>query len=638
MRTPTWEPGPAERDRSRLLRAMARWGYADIAALHRASVADPEWFWRAAVDDLGIAFDTPFTQVVDHSAGTPFPRWFVGGRLNVATLCAHRHAAGELAGKDAVVYDGDLGQRRALTYGQLDVEVRRFAANLTALGVGAGDRVVLFLPVVPEAVVALLGCAMIGAVAVPAFSGYAADTLGVRLRDSRAVVLVTADATTRRGKHVPLKGTADAALAGAATVRHVVVVRHLGDDVPMTAGRDVYYDELDPEPPAVATRPMDANDPLAVIYTSGTSGLPKGIVHSHAGLAVKAAVDLGYGFDVHADDVVAWITDMGWLIGPLLVVGGLQLGATIVLGEGVPAHPRPDRVWDTARREGVTLQGIGPTAARAVRAAGGDPPELPTVRAFVSTGEPWDEPTWRWLFEEVGHHRRPIVNYSGGTEAGGILISYPFLPMEPAAFNGPLPGMDVVVLDQDGEEVTGEIGELAIRNTWPGMTHGFWRDAERYLATYWDRWDGVWHHGDLASVDVDGTWRVHGRSDDTLKISGRRVGPAEIEASLLRDPRITEVAVVGVPDEARGQRVVAFVVVTSGQVDHDDLRSTAVANVGRAFAPRVHVVATLPKTRNGKVMRRAIKARYLGGAAGDLTALDPATPLEAIPVGAVTSP
>jgi acetyl-CoA synthetase len=629
---PVWNPDEATRKRSRLLTAMSKWGLADLAELHRRSVDDPEWFWRNAVEDLGVTFSTPFQRVVDDGDGRPFPRWFVGGRLNVAELCSHRHARGPDAAKEAVVYEGDSGQRRGVSYAELDAEVRRFAANLVRLGVGPGDRVVLFLPTVPEAVIAFLGIAMIGAISVPAFTGYGPEALATRLRDSEAVVLVTADGTTRRGKRIPLKETADAALASAPTVRHVVVVRHLADGVLMTADRDIYWDELDASPAPVPTRQMESNEPLTIIYTSGTTGMPKGILHSHAGFAVKAATDFAYGFDIHSDDVLAWIADLGWMLGPLLILGGLQLGATIVLTEGVPDHPRPDRLWDIARRNQVTFQGIAPTAARAIMArSDAAPPQLDSVRTFASTGEAWDEPTWRWLFETVGGASRPIVNYSGGTETGGgILVGYPFLPMEPAAFNGPLPGMDVAVADQDGHPVIGSVGELTVFNTWPGMTHAFWQDRERYLKTYWSRWDGVWLHGDLASVDQRGTWRIHGRSDDTIKVSGRRVGPAEIETALLADPRIGEAAVIGVPDPQRGQRVVAFVT-TRGDVDLDDLLATAEKNVGRAFAPSVHVVPSLPKTKNGKIMRRAIRARHLDEPVGDLSSLDPATPIEDIP-------
>ncbi|MEV4342777.1 AMP-binding protein [Streptomyces sp. NPDC049590] len=633
-RDPAWVPGEAERERSRLLTAMRRWGYGTLEELHRASVEDPEWFWRAAVEDLGIDFTRPFEKVLDDSGGKPFPRWFTGGVFNAAEVCSHRHATGPLADKTAVVYEGDGGQRRTLTFAQLDSAVRRFAAHLTGLGVRRGDRVVLFLPVVPEATVAFLACAMIGAVSVPAFTGYGAEALATRLRDSEAVLLVTADGTTRRGKRVPLKQTADEALSTAPTVRHVVVVRHLADGVGMRAGRDVYWDELEPNPAPVETVATGPDDPLTIVYTSGTTGAPKGIVHSHAGLAVKAASDFGYGFDVRDDDVIAWISDMGWLVGPLLIMGGLQLGATVVFTEGVPNHPTPRRLWEIVERNGVTVQGVAPTAIRAVMAAGGTPcGDLGALRAFVSTGEAWDEPTWHWLFETVGERRRPIINYSGGTEVGGgLLNSYPFLPMAPASFNGPLPGIDLAVLDEHGKPAVGEIGELAVLNTFPGMTHAFWQDRERYLETYWDRWDGVWVHGDLAGRDADGTWRIHGRSDDTIKVSGRRVGPAEIEASLLKDTRIVEAAVIGVPDPRRGQRVVAFAVTGGSGTDEDDLTATAVRNVGRSFAPTLHVVATLPKTKNGKIMRRAIRARYLGAPTGDLSSLDPQTPLDDIPV------
>ncbi|MEV0075330.1 AMP-binding protein [Nocardia neocaledoniensis] len=637
---PAWVPGEQIRARSRLLAAMRSWGFGDDAAavteLNERAVAEPEWFWRAATTDLGVDFSVPFDRVVDDSAGKPFPRWFTGGGVNTAQLTAHRHAHGPAADRLAVVYEGDEGERRTLTFSELDTRVRRFAANLTQLGVRRGDRVVLFMPVVPEAAVAFLAIAMIGAVSVPTFSGYAPDALATRLQDSEAVLLVTADGTTRRGKRVELKATADAALESAPTVEKVVVIRHLGTEVPMRAGRDVYYDELDADPAPVPTADTESNDPLTIVYTSGTTGRPKGIVHSHGGFAVKTAVDFGYGFDVHAGDVVSWITDLGWLVGPMLMTGPLQLGATIVMIEGLPTHPTANRMWEIIERNGVTVAGIAPTAARALKAAGDThTPAMPSLRTFVSTGEAWDEPTWWWLFEQVGGGTRPIVNYSGGTEVGGgILIGYPFLPAAPAAFTGALPGVDAAVFGEDGTPVSGEIGELVVRNTFPGMTHAFWQDRERYLETYWNQWDGVWVHGDLASIDAQGMWRIHGRSDDTIKLSGRRVGPAEIEAALLRDSRIAEVAVIGVPDELRGQRAVAFAVLRAAGQPPEDLQDTATGNAGRSFAPAVVVVESLPKTKNGKIMRRAIRSRYLGAPTGDMSSLDPATPLEAIPVSA----
>lgn len=630
---PAWTPDVMRRRRSRLLTAMQRWGYDDVQSLHAASVDDPEWFWRQAVTDLDIEFREPFLSVRDETEGKALPRWFVDGRLNAADLCAHRHAAGPNASKNAVVFEGDGGQCRSLTYRELGDQVRRFAANLVAMGVTRGDRIVLFLPVVPEAVVAFLACAHIGAISVPAFTGYGPEALGARLRESGAVGIVTADGTTRRGKPVETKKIADEALSECPSVRFSIIVSHSGSGVSMTAGRDVFWHDLDLHPEPVEAAAMESNEPLTIIYTSGTTGAPKGIVHSHAGFSVKAAVDFGYGFDIHEDDVIAWIADMGWMLGPLLVMGGLQLGSTIVLVEGLPHHPQPQRIWEIAERHRVTFQGIAPTAARLLMNEGAAPEhDISSIRSFASTGEAWDEPTWQWLFTEVGGGSRPIVNYSGGTETGGgILVGYPFLPMAPAGFNGPLPGMDVAVLDAEGHPVIGEVGELSVLNTWPGMTHAFWGDSERYLQTYWSRWPDVWVHGDLAEVHPDGTWQLHGRSDDTIKVSGRRVGPAEIEAALLRDIRVLEAAVIGAPDELRGHRVVAFVV-TRDAIDVDDMRETALHNVGKSFAPQLYVVQSLPKTKNGKIMRRAIRARHLGEAPGDLSALEPTTSLDDIPI------
>jgi acetyl-CoA synthetase len=631
---PAWVPGADIVARSRLLSAMDKWGIEDIETLHARSVQDPEWFWRAVTKDLTIEFSTDFEKVLDQSDGKELPRWFTGGRLNAATLCASRHATSHLANKEAVVYEGDSGQRRALTYAQLDQEVRKLAANLHAMGVRRGDRVVIFMPVVPEATVAYLAIAAVGAISVPAFSGYGPEALATRLRDSQAVAMITADGTTRRGKPIRMKDTADQALADAPLVTNVIVVHSLGQGPDMVAGRDVYFHELDQNPEPIEFADTESNDPITIIYTSGTTGAPKGIVHSHAGYLTKAATDFAYGFDIHEDDVIAWISDMGWMLGPLMIMGGLQLGATIVMTEGVPDYPTPGRLWEIAERNKVTFQGIAPTAARAVMAHAEEvTADLSSVRSFASTGEAWDEPTWHWLFEQVGNKTRPIVNYTGGTETGGgILVGYPFLPMSVGGFNGPFPGMDVAVLDTKGEPVTGEIGELAMLNTWPGMTHGFWNDRERYLKTYWAQFDGIWIHGDLASVNEGEGWRLFGRSDDTIKVSGRRVGPAEIESALLKDPRIQDAAAVGVPDPARGQRVVVFVTLRDRQEVPEDLASTAEKNIGRAFAPQLHVVNSVPKTKNGKILRRVIRARYLGTPAGDLSSLDPATPLTDIPV------
>lgn len=618
---------------------MQRWGFASLAEFHASSVEKPDWFWPAAAADLEIPFVGQPHSVRDEARGREFPRWFSGATLNVVTSCVDRHAADEAqAQRLAVVYEGDSGQRRTLTYAQLKQDVDSFANDLRRLGVGKGDRVALFMPPLPEAAVALLASAKLGAIVVPAFSGYGSESLASRLRASEATVLVTADGTTRRGKPVAMKSIADAAVAASPSVRHVVVVRSSGEQVTLTPGRDHWWGDIhtgaatEPAP----TEPLDPNDPLFIIYTSGTTGEPKGIVHSHLGYLLKAAIDFGYAFDIQRDDTLGWITDMGWMLGPLMIVGGLHLGATIVLVEGVADYPDTDRLWRIAERNRVTVLGIAPTAARGLlaRTHGAQPSaDLSSLRAFASTGEAWDEPSWRWLFERVGASRLPILNYSGGTEVGGgILSCYTIAPQSPASFSGPLPGMDVDVFDATGSATAG-VGELVILNTWPGMAHGFWRADERYLKTYWRQWQDVWVHGDLAQVDGDGYWHIHGRSDDTIKIGGRRVGPAEIESALLTLQGVAEAAVIGAPDELKGQRVVAFVVPRAGaELDEHTLIQGVIKMLGKGLAPaNVHLVPGLPKTKNGKIMRRGIRARYVGQEVGDLSALDPATPLEWIP-------
>jgi len=622
---------------------MKRWGFESLEQLHRASVDRPDWFWPAAAEDLGIPLHGKIAAVRNESRGRAFPQWFTGATLNVVESCIDRHAADPVqANRTAIVYEGDSGHRRTLTFAELKREVDRFAAGLLRLGVGRGDRVALFMPPVPEAAVTVMACAKIGAISVPAFSGYGSESLATRLNAAEVKVLVTVDSTTRRGKPVPMKSIATAAAATSPSVRHLVVIRASGEKVDIEDNREHWWHDVAASQAAdespTPTEALDPNHPLMIIYTSGTTGLPKGIVHSHIGFLLKAAIDFGYAFDLQPGDVVGWIADMGWMLGPLMILGGLQCGSGLVMVEGLPDHPALDRMWRIVERNRVTVLGIAPSAARGLRARsdGGRPAaDLSSLRAFASTGEAWDDPTWHWLFETIGEKRLPILNYSGGTETGGgILSCYTIAPQAPASFSGPLPGMDVDVLDADAQP-TGEIGELVVRNTWVGMTHSFWRDDERYVDTYWSRWPDTWVHGDLASIDADGYWHIHGRSDDTLKIGGRRVGPSEIESALVAQPGIAEAAVIGVPDEMKGQQVVAFVVARPGaeRPQPEGLRDAVTKMLGKAMAPsRIIIVEGLPKTKNGKIMRRAIRARYVGERLGDMSALDAATPLELIPL------
>jgi len=637
VETAVWRPSERELARSRLAQAMRRWRFDRLPDLHRHSIDEPEAFWRKTVDDLGITFSQPWSSLIDTSNGYEFPRWFNGGRINVATNCVGRHATDrDAAARPAVIYEGDSGARREMSYAELGAEVERVAAGLRAIGIAKGDRVGFFLPVIPEAAVAVLACAKIGAIGVPAFSGYGPEPLASRLNAAEVKALITVDGTTRRGKRVAMKEFADEAAKLAPSLRHVIMIRHDGGAAGSHA-RDLAWTDLGKGLPAVPTEACDPNDPVMIIFTSGTTGAPKGIVHSHAGFLVKAGLDFGYGFDIQAGDRLGWIADMGWMLGPLMILGTLQFGATIVWIEGLPNFPDESRLWRIVERNRLTVLGLAPTAARGIRAAmdGGAPAQdISSLRAFASTGEAWDAPSWQWLFETVGQRTRPILNYSGGTETGGgILMNYTITPMTPASFAGPILGQDVDVLDADGKPTNG-IGELVVRNTWPGMTHAFWRDPDRYIGTYWDRWPHTWVHGDLASVDTDGYWHIHGRSDDTIKVAGRRIGPAEIESALVANPQIAEAAVIGVPDPDKGSNIVAFVTLKSpGVFDISGASASVTRLAGKAMVPSAIIpVEALPKTKNGKIMRRAIRARYLGEATGDMSALDTATPLDLIPV------
>jgi acetyl-CoA synthetase len=461
-----------------------------------------------------------------------------------------------------------------------------------------------------------------------------------RLADAGAVALFTADGFYHHNRYVPLKEVADAALAQAPTVRHTIVLQRTPNPAPMTARRDHWWHEIMARQPTQAeTERTSAEDPVMLIYTSGTTGRPKGTVHTHCGFPIKAAADLAYSFDAGPQDTVFWVTDMGWMMGPWLVFGTLLLGATMLLYDGTFDFPAVDRLWSLAERHGVTGLGVSPTLIRTLKPHGEAPVQahdLGRLRWFGSTGSPWDPESWLWLFRTAGHGALPILNYSGGTEIGGGILGGNLLsPLKPAAFAGPSPGMAADVIDAEGHPLREAVGELVVRLPWIGMTRGFWRDPERYLATYWSRNPGTWVHGDWAAIDSDGQWYIAGRSDDTIKVSGRRVGPAEIEAALMSHPAITLAAAIGAPDAIKGEEIVCFCVVAPGCQPSEELRNElmtrVVVQLGKPLKPReVRFAAALPRTRNAKVMHRIIRAAYLGQDPGDITSLENPGAVEAI--------
>jgi acetyl-CoA synthetase len=581
---------------------------------------------------LDINFQKPYLKVVDLSHGIQFPRWCVDGGLNIVYNCVDKWAENpETKDNPAVLREGEEGEAGTLTFGELNDEVNRCANALRELGFKKGDAIGIYMPMTPEIVVALFAIAKIGAVILPLFSGYGPQAVAERLNDAGAIGLFTGDGFFRRGKIVSLKDPADRAVAEAGSIKHVIVLRRAGNEVTMKQGRDVWWHDIVPRQSTEAElERTSAEDVLMIIYTSGTSGKPKGTVHTHCGFPVKSAQDMAFGTDVHRDDIIYWITDLGWMMGPWLIFGSTILGAACFIYDGAPDYPGPNRLWAMVERHNINVLGVTPTLIRALIPYGEEPVkkhDLSSLRFFASTSEPWNPDPWMWLFDNVGERKRPIINYSGGTEiSGGIVMGNPLLPLKPAAFSGPCPGIDADVVDENCNPVRNKVGELVIRSPWIGMTRGFWKDEKRYLDTYWSRWENVWVHGDWAAIDDDGLWYILGRSDDTIKVAGKRVGPAEVESVLVGHPSVSEAAAIGVPHEVKGSEVVCFCVLSKTDIDPDELKEHLKAQVademGKPLKPNEIIFAgDLPKTRNGKLMRRVIKRAFLGEDFGDISSL-----------------
>lgn len=635
-----WKPTESYLQQSRLLAFARANGIDGYQGLCNWAAQEPGAYWDAVVRDLGLPFDPLYTEPVDFARGKEWPEWFPGAGFDYVSrifeLAATRGALDELA----VIWEGDDGETRSSTYAQLWREVQRFANALNTIGIEKGDRVGIFMPMIPETVVAVLGCGLAGAVYIPMFSGYGAEAVATRLREGEAKLLITANGFYRRGKLIPMKKTADEALMSVSTIEHCIVFDRTGQPTAMTAGRDHWWGDLMTAASAkFAPRGLAANDPYMIIYTSGTTGKPKGAVHVHAGFPIKAAHDLAYIFDLHAGERIFWLTDLGWMMGPWLIGGGLLLGSTIVIFEGTPDYPQPDRMWDIVERHDVNVLGLAPTAIRALMPQGNEWVEkhdLSSLRILGSTGEPWNPVPWQWYFEEIGKGKLPIINYSGGTETGGGIVGcVTCQPIRSCAFTGPVPGMAADVVDDQGQPLRGAVGELVMRQPWVGMTRGFWRDDQRYVDTYWSRFPGIWVHGDWAEVDADGFWYIRGRSDDTLKVAGKRIGPAEIESAAVAHEAVQEAAAIGIPDEVKGESIVVFAILRPGFDTStklaESVRQAIGHQLGASMRPKaVLFVTDLPKTRNAKIMRRVIRAAYLHLPTGDLTSLENPAAVEQI--------
>ncbi len=626
-----WQPDARTVAEANLTRFIAALGVADYDELLRRADAEPAWFYDALLKHLDYRFYKPYDRVLDESRGAPWTRWCAGGTTNVVLNAIDRWRGTPTYDKQALAWESEDGAQASFTYRQMDREVCRLAGALRSLGLARGDVIALYLPNVPEAMFAMLAGAKIGAIVMPLFSGFGADAMLSRLELGRARALITVDGTLRRGKPVDAKAIVDEAAAKAPSLEHVIVLRRAGNAVTWNAGRDHWWHELvQGQPDDAPTEEMDADAPYLLVFTSGTTGRPKGVVHAHAGFPAKIVLDLALCMDLKPGDRMLWMSDMGWVVGPLIVFTTPIVGATLVLVEGAPNAPDPERMWRLIAQHRVSYLGVAPTTIRTFMAQGSEPwkhHDLSALRVMVSSGEPWTPEAWHWLFERVGTKRVPLLNFSGGTEMMGILTCCLLRPLKACAFNSPVPGTGADVVDEAGRSVpAGVVGELVMRRPTIGLTRSLWNEDERYVSNYWNTWPGVWHHGDFASRDAEGHWFIWGRSDDTLKIAGKRTGPAEIEALLMGTGKLGEAAAIGVPDPIKGQALVLVCSPKAGvQVSDalgEELTRVVVHGLGTPFKPRAVIfVADLPKTRNLKIMRRVIRAAYLGEDAGDLSSL-----------------
>ena len=607
---------------SHVARFMHQQGFPSIDALRTASVHDTAWFWDAAQRDMGLKWTRPYTRVRDDSRGFPWTRWFVGGRINVTRNCIDRHVRDGHGAETALYYEADSGHdsdSRRVTFAELAELVDRCAVALRAAGVGRGDSVALYAPMQIPTVVAMFATMKLGARFVPIFCGYGEAALRARLESCEAKVLFACGWLIRRGQASDTRGIVRTAAASVPSVQHIVWTD--------SADWDAF---LGPPSPPLACEPTEAEDACLILYTSGTTGQPKGTVHTHAGCLAQMGKELRYAFDVRVGEPFFWVTDIGWMMGPWELIGCLLYRTPVVLFDGAPNFPTSDRIWQICEKLGVVTLGCSPTLIRLLmRAKDGRGPrhhDLTQLRVLGSTGEVWDEVSYRWFFESIGHRRCPVINISGGTEIVGCHLSpTPLDALKPCSLGGPGLGMDVDVFTDDGRPAPhGTTGHLVCKQPAPSMTKSFLHDDARYLETYFQKFPGVWYHGDWAMVDADGQWFLFGRTDDTLKIAGKRVGPGEVESALLSHPAVSEAAAIGVPDEIKGTALICFAVLKS---DDSPGEAKLIAHVsqqlGKPLAPKqIFIVAALPKTRSGKIVRGVVQRAFLGEPPGDLSSVE----------------
>ena len=622
-------PTQKQVEESNIFRFMQKHGLSSLSELSKRAKDELEWFWQEVDKDIGVVWDSPYSQILDSSNGIAHSKWFVNGKTNIYKSTVEKFVK-LTPDKTAYHFVSEDGTTSKLTYRELDKNVSKLANGLKSIGIKKGDVVAIYLPMIQEAILAILASAKIGAVQTVIFSGYSTESLHIRLQDCNAKILFVSDGFYRKGKSISQKETMQKAIQDT-YVEKTIVVKYKGIDKYANSKNIVYYDELvESQNSDCITEIMDSEDPLFILYTSGTTGKPKGVVHIHGGFSVFAGHQAAYLIDLQAQDLLFWPADIGWITGLVWNVYGLLImGASSVIYDGALDFPKSDRVWRILSEYGATIFGISPTATRLFKKNNEEPLKnfpLDKIKNIPTTGEPLDEDSWWWLFEKVGNKKIPIMNLSGGTEIGGAMLSvFPGMKLKPSTVGIPVPGMNLDVVDDDGNSVKNKNGYLIIRSPWPGMTRGLLNDDERFIETYWSRFKNIWFHGDYVFVDEDDLWYMRGRTDDVINVSGHRMSTAEIEHTVISHEKISDAASIAIPDEITGEAIVVFFVAENKEEQYleNEILEHISKKIGKIAKPKLIIqLSDLPKTRTGKIMRRLLKSKILGNPLGDLSSLE----------------
>ena len=598
---------------------------------------DLEWFWKEVEKYCEIVWDKPYQKVLDLSKGLPWPKWFVDGKTNIYKSSVEKFSK-LTPNKVAYTFVSEDGKTSQVTYLELDNKVCKLANSLKSFGIQKGDVVAIYLPMIEESIIAILASAKIGAVQTVIFSGYSSESLQIRLQDCKAKILFVCDGFQRKGKLISQKDTIEKATQNT-NIEKIIVVPYKGADVYKKSDKILFYNEIiSAQSESCSTEVTDSEDSLFILYTSGTTGMPKGVVHAHGGFSVFAAHQAAFLIDTTQNDVILWPADIGWITGLVWNVYGLLIrGASAVIYDGALNFPNFDRIWDMLQQYNATIFGISPTAVRLFKKNNVHPLQshsLDKIKNIPTTGEPLDEDSWRWLFENVGNKRIPIMNLSGGTEIGGAMLSvFPGMKLKPSTVGIPCPGINLDVFDDNGNSIREKDGYLVIKSPWPAMTKSLLNDDQRYIETYWSRFENIWFHGDYVFVDKDGLWYMKGRTDDVINVSGHRMSTAEIEHTAISHNKISDAASISIPDDITGESIILFVVPEEKINDLDiEISNYISEKIGKLAKPKfVYVLSDLPKTRTGKIMRRLLRAKLLGLKLGDLSSLENPQVLDEIP-------